>query len=288
MSTTDKMIRTSHGSISVRDSGCNGMPVVLIHGPSCSKDVFVHQFDGSLAHEFRLLAIDLPGHGASSDAICPEETYSISGYADAVIEVLEFHGIDQAVVVGSSLGGQIGLEMMASFPGIAGVLLAGAAPLGKDAGSPVDGLRATAEIALLAQRHLDGEQAARLKEMLAADDADLQVAASIARADGRARVMLMADIEAGNFTDGRELVETSMAPIAVINGACDRIVDHASVERLPAEKLWDQTCRVLPNVGHMPFVEVPEIFNHLLKLFVRDAQRQAAANENTFGICLSA
>lgn len=288
MPTTDRTIRTSHGTLSVRASAGNGLPIVLIHGPSCSKEVFVHQFKGALAREFRLIAIDLPGHGGSSDAVCAENTYSVSGYADAVIEVLEFHGIERAVAVGSSLGGQIALEMMASSPMIVGVMLAGSAPLSVDIDGQLRGLRRHADAALLGAADLDADSAAKLRALLGGDHTELRLASSIGRTDRRARAMLMADVLAGNFADQRALLETLAGSVAIINGACDPFVDYGYVARLPSRKLWASSSRVLPLVGNMPFVEVPEIFNHLLKMFARDALKRSDATENKWGLSLSA
>src|ERR1700733_8131439 len=108
-----RIVRTSRADISICESPNGKLPVLFIHGNSCSKEVFRYQFESPLADEFHLIAIDLPGHGSSSDAFRPDETYSFPGYADAAVEVLELMGIEKFVVVGWSLGGHIALEMMA-------------------------------------------------------------------------------------------------------------------------------------------------------------------------------
>jgi pimeloyl-ACP methyl ester carboxylesterase len=61
----------------------------MLHGNSSCKEAFDRQLNGALGDEFRLIAIDLPGHGASSDAADPNRTYSFPGYAEAAIAVLE-------------------------------------------------------------------------------------------------------------------------------------------------------------------------------------------------------
>ena len=62
------MIDTPNGAIAVHHSAGRGPAVALIHGNSSSSRAFARQVDGPLGQRFRLVAIDLPGHGASDDA----------------------------------------------------------------------------------------------------------------------------------------------------------------------------------------------------------------------------
>ena len=59
------VMHLASGDIGYRDSGGSGMPILFIHGVCGSKEVFEHQFSGPLTGMFRLIAFDLPGHGAS-------------------------------------------------------------------------------------------------------------------------------------------------------------------------------------------------------------------------------
>jgi pimeloyl-ACP methyl ester carboxylesterase len=74
-------IPTSHAEIALRDNGVDGPVVLLIHGNSASSEIFRHQFAASFARSYRLLALDLPGHGASTDAADPQNSYTVPGYA---------------------------------------------------------------------------------------------------------------------------------------------------------------------------------------------------------------
>ena len=61
------IIPPAFADISLRDSEGEGPAVLLIHGNSSSGEIFRRQFeDPQLAH-LRLVAFDLPGHGASTD-----------------------------------------------------------------------------------------------------------------------------------------------------------------------------------------------------------------------------
>lgn len=89
--------------------------LLLIHGNSSCREVFRHQLQGRICDSHRLVAFDLPGHGESSDAPDPLRSYTRSGLAEAV-------------VLGWSLGGHVGIEMTARFPGLRGLMVIGAPP----------------------------------------------------------------------------------------------------------------------------------------------------------------
>ena len=108
MPTRDQLIETDHGRIAIAESEGAGPAVLLIHGNSSCKEVFRNQLDGDLGRRHRMIAMDLPGHGASDDAREPERTYTMPGYADAAVQVLAACGADTAAVLGWSLGGLSG------------------------------------------------------------------------------------------------------------------------------------------------------------------------------------
>nr|WP_165361532.1 alpha/beta hydrolase [Lichenibacterium ramalinae] len=100
-----------------------GTPLVLLHGRARCKAEFRHLTASSIGEERTLIAIDLPGHGGSGAASDPDHTYTIEGYSDAVIEVLEHLGIERAGVLGRSVGAHVGLQMARAFSGFAGLFV---------------------------------------------------------------------------------------------------------------------------------------------------------------------
>lgn len=137
-------ISTSHGRIAVRTTAGGGTPLVLLHGASSSMAEFAPLLASRLGRDRALVALDLPGHGGSGAARDPGHSYTLDGYADAVVEVLEHLGIEEVGVLGRSLGARVGLRMAEAYPGLAGLAVlgddAGARHLGRDpppaAGAP--------------------------------------------------------------------------------------------------------------------------------------------------------
>src|SRR3546814_12003544 len=74
-------IPTSHAEIAVQDSGGKGPVVLLIHGNSAASEIFCRQFASPLVQDYRLLALDLLGHGASTDGVDPQGSYTDIGRA---------------------------------------------------------------------------------------------------------------------------------------------------------------------------------------------------------------
>jgi pimeloyl-ACP methyl ester carboxylesterase len=89
-----------------------GNVIVLIHGYLESADVW-KDFSKKLADKFRIITVDLPGHG---DSDIYEETHSMELLADALEGLLTTVGIEKAFLVGHSLGGYVALAFLEHFP----------------------------------------------------------------------------------------------------------------------------------------------------------------------------
>src|SRR4051812_47147247 len=103
--------------------------VLLIHGNSSCKEVFAKQFAELAKTGSGIVIPDLPGHGASDNSRRPSDTYSFPGYARILGRLMRRLGYSSFHVVGWSLGGHIGLEMLASDPAVRSLLLSGAPPV---------------------------------------------------------------------------------------------------------------------------------------------------------------
>lgn len=86
-----------------------GEPLVLIHGVGSRRQIWDPVLD-ALAGQREVLALDLPGFGASPVPPSGQPT-SRSELAEAVCALLDEVGWDRPHVIGHSLGGGIGLEL---------------------------------------------------------------------------------------------------------------------------------------------------------------------------------
>ncbi|KGM29673.1 alpha/beta fold hydrolase [Photorhabdus akhurstii] len=264
-------IHTSHAVISVADTGGDGLPVLLIHGNSSCKEVFRHQIN-CFGDEYRILAIDLPGHGASSNAEDPRRTYSISGYALCIIEVLEKLGIDKVAVFGWSLGGHIGLELISRFSGIVGLMICGTPPVSPGAENVRLGFKPSRFMAISGKALLTEEEITDYTLALYGKDALCEpfLRAAVARTDGLARQYMSEASVSPDVMDQRLLVETNPTPLAIVNGAEDLFVNIDYINGITYKNLWTDQVYNLLHLGHGPFWESPELFNRLMAGFFSD------------------
>jgi pimeloyl-ACP methyl ester carboxylesterase len=89
-----------------------GPPILFVHGLGGCWQNWLEQIP-VFAEDHRVIALDLPGFGASP---MPKQDISISGYARIVDEVCSQLGVDAAALVGNSMGGLISAELAINFP----------------------------------------------------------------------------------------------------------------------------------------------------------------------------
>jgi pimeloyl-ACP methyl ester carboxylesterase len=90
-----------------------GKTIVLLHGFTESQKIWNH-FVKVLSGEFRLITIDLPGHGKSE---CVALVHTMELHAEVVNAVLNKTGVKKCVMVGHSLGGYLTLAFAGKYPG---------------------------------------------------------------------------------------------------------------------------------------------------------------------------
>lgn len=263
--------------ISVHESGSSGPAVVLVHGNSSSSRVWEPLFAGELGKKYRLIALDLPGHGQSADAeqMVRSTAYSIPGYADVIKAVAGQMGAERAVFVGWSLGGHAVLEAAAGLPSAAGFLVFGTPPLPFPPTADFGG--AFLKVGLGFVKDWSDEDArAFVAESLApgvpAPDFMLQDAR---RADGHARASLAAGIGTIGYADELRIIATIGRPLAIVQGAHEQIVNPAYLDGLASTipTLWRGQVQLVEGAGHAAQWENPAQFGALLDAFVADCQR---------------
>lgn len=103
--------------------------IALVHGASQHSALFAAQVEAFQA-DYRLLLIDLPGHGRSSDLRGP---FGLAEYARGVLAAIRAAGVGQTHFWGTHTGAGIGLMLAARHPQmIASLILDGAILPGVD------------------------------------------------------------------------------------------------------------------------------------------------------------
>jgi pimeloyl-ACP methyl ester carboxylesterase len=253
----------------VADTGpVDAQPILFVHGFSQSHRSWTKQLESDLAEEFRLVAMDVRGHGRSEK---PRDAYADPElWADDVRGVIEALELDRPVLVGWSYGGLIVSDYLGTYGDehVAGINLVGAisklgtdaatALVGEDFGELVPGFGASdveesvATLETFVDRCVHGD--------LPPEDRYFMLGFNVV-VPPRVREAL----HHRTVTHDAALREIRK-PVLLTHGREDTIIfPDATAEH--AELIETAETSFYPDVGHSPFWEAPERFNRELAAF---------------------
>ncbi len=268
-----KTLQLGSQVIAYYESAGAGPTALLVHGNSSSARAFQRQIEGEVGKTFHLIAIDLPGHGQSARASDPQSTYTAGGYTDVLVQTAEKLGLQNAVFVGWSLGGHIVIEASDRLRDAAGFMIFGAPPLSHPPNvaeaflpNPVMGLGFKPDLS-------EEEAEAYASAFFAPGFENIPkfFKEDVLRTDGRARGALGASLAQGIIRNEVELVANLSAPLAVLHGEQEQLVNGDYIRSLNMPTLWRGAVQMISGAGHAPQWEQPEQFNALLAAFLQEA-----------------
>src|SRR4051812_130101 len=90
-------------------------PILLVHGWGCTAYVFRRNMPALADAGFRVLAIDLKGHGLS-DKPSRSDEYTIDALVQHLLDILDALGLKRPAMVGHSLGASLIYHFAAKYP----------------------------------------------------------------------------------------------------------------------------------------------------------------------------
>ena len=253
--------------IAFADEG-EGRPLVLLHGLMAHSGFFAPQ--RALASDFRLISIDLRGHGRSRAAL---QTPTIERLAADVGELAAHLGLDQAIVVGWSLGASVMWRLLA---GPYSHLFSGAVVVDmtprvlNDEGWTLGLSRDLCEARSEAIHHDFTTFAVAAGAAIFAQPPTGEARAlaewagtEFARNDPEAIGALWRSLAE---EDVRPLLPAIRQPTLVIHGAQSHLYGAGTADHLVAA-LPDARAVRFDRSGHAPHLEQPELFNRTLRDF---------------------
>eukprot|EP00029_Vermamoeba_vermiformis_P005297 TRINITY_DN17_c0_g1_i1.p1 TRINITY_DN17_c0_g1~~TRINITY_DN17_c0_g1_i1.p1 ORF type:complete len:293 (+),score=46.41 TRINITY_DN17_c0_g1_i1:62-940(+) len=252
--------------------------IIFVHTTSSSSSAFEHQMNSTFLNaKYRMMAIDLPGHGKSHKASKPD-VYTIQGYARVLNSFLTVTDVKDAVVVGWGTGGRVLLEAYDLIKDRLRGLVVFGTPLIRDANDLPKALnQENPAIQYLWKEKVTYEEA--LEATNAFFEKGLQVPVTFLddflNADGVARALYAKSLAESRFKNELYVFRNIDKPIAFIHGANDSIVQPSYLQKhkldnnIPSS-LWRGEFIILPDAGHAVQWESPNEFNDTLDRFVRD------------------
>jgi len=243
------------GKIHYADSG-KGKVIALIHGYLETMEV-LEKLAIRIAENFRVVIIDLPGHGQSDYT---EETNTMEIFAEAIKEVLDFLGIKKVFLVGHSMGGYAALGFVQMFPeSICGYCLFHSHPF---ADSPEVLIKRVNNIKLIEDGKKDEMIPGFVHGLYAATNLEIlkdKVEGSVKIASQTSEATIIADLRGMMDRPSRvHLIEEGKYPFLWILGTMDSHINYEAIQqkvRLPG----NSSVVILHNSGHMGFIEEEEL-----------------------------
>lgn len=222
-----------------------GHPVVFLHGFLESSTMWNFL---NLPESIQQIVIDLPGHGESFKA--PEEL-TIADMARNVLDVINALKVDNYSVVGHSMGGYVGLELMKQDSKCDKLVLLNS-NFWKDSLEKIENRKRVAKIVRTNKTHFLYEAIPNL--FLNPEKHDPEVKGLIEEA----KMMKSADIgnvsiAMGKRGDNKNVLKKNLERVLIIQGEEDSTVLKAEMEK-NLKGLNPNYC-VLKNAGHMAHIE---------------------------------
>lgn len=108
-----KSIRTNGINLAVYETGSDGTPIVLLHPGGIFGSYVWEQIFSRLSVSYRVIAIDIRGHGYSDH---PMSGYEFNNLSIDILGIFDELNIQRAHIIGNSLGAEIGLVFASNFP----------------------------------------------------------------------------------------------------------------------------------------------------------------------------
>jgi pimeloyl-ACP methyl ester carboxylesterase len=232
----------------------DGTPaLVFVHGWSCDRTYWNGQVE-AFAKQFKVITIDLAGHGESG---LGRKAWTIEAFGDDVAAVVKKLGLQQIILIGHSMGGDVIAEAAKRLPGrVTGLIMVdtykklGAGRSQEQVDAFVQGFRVNFvdSTRKLVRSMFTPNSDSALVERVAADMSSAPPAVAIGALESA-------------FNYSRKITNSLQElklPVIAIN-ADNAPTDMASMQRYGVQVM------IMQGVGHFVMLEDPESFNRLLR-----------------------
>ncbi len=235
--------------------------LLFIHGNSHAHTSFNMQFDSELLKNFRLIFINLPGHGGSDNV----ESYSLPLYAQLVAGLIETLNLSEVILVGHSLGGHVALHTLQLLTPD-GIFIYGTPPLKK----PLDfsGFLPNDKARALHQEICTEEEIEDfVTELKYINEQKSLAIHNFLKTDPRVRTGILSSVLNDNYSDECELIRQYKGKLMVLVSESENLVNNDYIA-VATEGIRVETKSII--AGHAPHVEKFAEFNEILASFCQN------------------
>lgn len=246
-------------------------PVVLLHAIATNSNLWSAQIP-VWAGAFRLICIDLPGHGDSPDV---DSELDLNGYAACVCEVLDHLRIERASLVGLSFGGMVAQAFALQYPERVRSLV-----LAHSSARTVEAVRGiwNGRMARFEKDGMESQVIPTLERWFTRSFAESSpltlswLSEQILRTTHKGYVSAIKAIQGLDYLDKIKAIK---APTLVVAGEEDSAVPPGAAAKM-AEQMSNARMLVLAGAAHLGNLERPVEFTEEVGAFLRDASAHPA------------
>jgi pimeloyl-ACP methyl ester carboxylesterase len=263
----EKELTINDTTIAFDDCGA-GPALLLVHGFPLNRRMWQAQLAPLAEAGYRAIAPDLRGFGASD---APAGGYSMGGFADDLIALLDALQIERATVAGMSMGGYILQDLLERYPGrIAAACFVATKSFADDE----DGRARRSQMAAQAERLGANPIIKIFAELLFAPQTMHSKPELIAQVTSWMRSTPPRALAGGLLAmrdrkDYTPLLPGFQQPSLVVVGTEDAAASQSALG-LFRSGLPNCQSRVISAAGHMVNMEQPDEFNQALLAFLND------------------
>ncbi|GEM_PF-2379723 len=253
-----------------------GSTLVFLHGFSVNLTCFSRNCP-YFTKKRRVVALDYPGYYLSEK----DEwvSYSIPFMADAVVELIEKLKLEYAIVVGSSMGGAVAMETTLKRPDLISSLVL-VAPAGFSGRNILLASLLSLQTKLFPREKIIKQMTERLYDRVTTFTNDKKLPfldkitagydEMVKRKDYELWINILLDMAREVLrADYRKRAGEIKIPTYILWGDKDEVLPSAGAkiaQRCMGDNL---SVEMLPGMGHLPFVEAPDVFNRKVDEFLK-------------------
>ena len=258
-----KVIANQAGSIHYWVAGQGKETIVFTHGATMDHGMFQHQV-AYFKDRYLVIAWDVPAHGLSR----PYDSFSMRVASEDLVSILDAEGVDQAHLVGQSMGGYISQIMVLEHPERVSTLTAvDSAPIQGSYYSKMDKwfLSITPGILRLYPYSSLIEITAN---QIALDEAARTYALETLKGYTKAEIAEIMGVVYGGLATFDQDFRLAL-PILIVVGEADRTGKVLAYSRSWAER-ENQPLVMIPGAAHNANMDNPAEFNRILETFLNE------------------
>jgi pimeloyl-ACP methyl ester carboxylesterase len=250
--------------------------LLFLHGNSHSHKTFHHQNSEPKLSDYRLIFLDLPGHGDSAYS----ENYSLTFLGEVISEFTKKLKLQNLIIIGHSLGGHIAINA-APEAQPKGLLLFGAPPIQKPF-DPSSFLPNANAIALMQTDSAISEIEALCDELRYTGNDKSQAIADYHKTDKNFRLKVFHSVATNTHQDEVLILNSYKGETMFLLATEDDLISNDYIlnkSNLPIDSLMIKYVLA----GHSPQIESSELFNsHLADFAEKVFEKQLVRAPETY------